>query len=81
MPKVLEEFLSAFLYINLSLTSKQEVLEGHLLCTFQEQLEPPIRYPQQTGDESSVVPTVDHNLEVDHEINLEGYGQHLKKMK
>ena len=78
---VLEGFLSAFLHINLFLTPKKEVLEGHLLYTSQEQLEPHIQKASTTdGDKSSVgVPTVDHSLQVDHEINLEGYGQHLSK--
>lgn len=34
VPLVLEGFLYGFLSMNPSLTSKQEVLEGHLLCIF-----------------------------------------------
>ena len=66
--------------MNLSLTSEQEVLEGHLLCIFQGQLEP---YTQKAStahrEESCVVPAMGHNLVVGHEIHLESHDQHLKK--
>lgn len=66
--------------MNLSLTSEQEVLEGHRLCLFQGQLEPYTRKASTAHrDESSAVPTTGHNLVVGHEIHLESHAQHLKK--
>ena len=55
--------------MKLSLTSEQEVFEGHLLYILQGQLEPCTQKASSAHrDESSVPPTVGHNLVMGHEI-------------
>lgn len=55
--------------MRLSLTSEQEVLEGHLLYILRGQQEPCTQKASSAHkDESSVPPTVGHNLVMGHEI-------------